>query len=172
MNQRTNTSIWGYVLLAIGLLLAAAWVLYRITNPPVAEDPWADYVRVDAAAEILPGMSADMESVLREYNAGAYRDVSQKLPLLLMDSTQAHPITGLYYLGLSYLGFGEAYSAIYQLEAIPTDHPLRPRADYYRGVAYWLTGNSKKGRTILRRIADSPDHPEVRRAQAILASEL
>lgn len=167
MKNATSPRNWPYVLLAGLLALAAAYVLYRINNPPPRTDPWVTYLEVPAAFPVPD--EAEIADVVRSFNAGEYQEVSQAVPLLLAaDSTTRRPEL-LYLLGVSFLKTQEAYPAIYQLEKIPTSHPLRLPANYYRAVAYQLTGNRRKARLLLADIVADKTHPDNARAAALLA---
>ena len=156
-----------YLALTVLLLGAAAYTLYRIYNPPVRVDPWARYLDVPGAFP-LPEAEAVREIVV-DFNAGAYETVSQAVPLLLAADSVAMREELLYVLGISFLKTQEAYPAIYQLEKIPAAHPLRPSANYYRAVGYYLTGNRRKARLILADVVADKTHPENARAATLLA---
>ena len=155
-----------YIALVLLLLGAAAYVLYRIYNPPVRVDPWVQYLTVPAAFP-LPA-AEDARALVMQFNAGEYEAVTQTAPLLLAADSVALMPELRYLLGVGYLKTREAYPAIYQLEKVPRAHPLRASADYYRAVAYYLSGNRNKARLILADVVSDPAHPEAARAGALL----
>lgn len=155
-----------YLVLVLLLLGAAAFVLYRINNPPERVDPWAQYLAVPGAFPLPEG--EEIRELVVQFNAGEYEAVTQAAPLLLAADSVAMGIELRYLLGVGYLKTREAYPAIYQLEKIPAAHPLRASADYYRAVAYYLSGNRNKARLILADVVSDRNHPEADRAAALL----
>lgn len=166
MTQTKQPQNWPYLLLSVLLLGAAAYVIWRINNPPVRTDPWETYLAIPGA--FPPAGGEPLRDVIVDFNAGDYEAVTQKAPLLLAADSITDRAATLYLLGVSYLKTREAYPAIYQLEKIPPDHPLSASANYYRAVAYYLTGNRRKAKLLLADIAMDARHPEYDRARTLL----
>ncbi|MCB0523148.1 MAG: tetratricopeptide repeat protein [Saprospiraceae bacterium] len=161
---------WVYGLAATLLLLLLAWPIYqRFSEPDITYASAGELYETHYQSMPLTLTREDtLADWQKAYQQNRYKDAIPLLRLLLSDTSYERPSYANLFLGLSFLGTGDAASAIAAFEQVNPDSYEWEHAQWYSTLAYMKTGNTEKAKQFLREISKQKNNPRSEEASLML----
>ncbi len=167
--RRSNFSLPAVPTIIAGLLFGfLLWLLYDTFGGKSPDRLYTTYFEpypnIFAAAPPETEPDRDLQRILYYYDRGDYRTAYDEL----LPTAPAYPASPLY-LGVSALALNDPQRARDWLNQIPPVSKFYPPARWYEALALLGSGGTAGATTILKEIANSPNHPYRREASNLLS---
>lgn len=168
--RRFQLPRWAYAVAALVLLLLVSWPLYQRLNGPdttfaSAETLFADHFK----APVAPVVRDAAPELWRDaYTQKRYAEAIATLEQRLADPNMNRKSEAFLFLGLSYLGAGNADKALAAFRQVSPDSFEYEDAQWYQALAFLKSDNTAQARILLQTIASQRGNARQAEAAQIL----